>query len=108
MKAQEYFDKYFSNEKELTEQIGRKCTDMFREFLSEFEIIKKQRKINSLNGMVGIIKELNTKWNSVVEKANNHFGIRVLKRNVIWNECLSRLSPTEYKRKPNGESEGTE
>jgi hypothetical protein len=100
MKAQEYFDKYFSNEKELTEALETKCTDMFREFLSEIETIKTQRKVNSLNGLVGIVRELNEKWNSVAEKANKHFGTKFIKRNVVWNICLAEEWGQTYPRKP--------
>lgn len=100
MKAQEYFDKYFSNEKELTASFGTKCEDMFREFLSEFKTITRQRKVSSITGMLGTVRELNEKWNSVAEKANKHFGIKVVKRNVIWNMCLAEKWEKEYPRKP--------
>ena len=104
MKAQEYFEKYFENAKMETakdiEEIGINAKKMFQDFADEVSKIEKKRNVKSLSGLVGIIRELNEKWNSVVGKVERKFSTKVLARNVIWNNFLSSLYPDEFMRKP--------
>ena len=107
MKAKEYFDKYFGNVKSEQEMIEN-AKSMYVDFSKEFEEIKEKRKIKTLGGLVGIIRELNDKWNSIATKVEEKFSAQFLKRNAIWNNWLSEKFGDEYPRKPDGEerSEG--
>lgn len=89
MKAQEYFEKYFENAKA-----------MFRDMLKEFDEIKKVRKPTTMGGLVGIVRELNDKWNSVAGRVERKFSTPVIKRNAVWNVLLSEKFGDKYPRKP--------
>ncbi len=107
MKAKEYFDKYFANVKS-EKEIIENAKSMYRDFFTEFDEIKEKRKYKSLDGFVGIIRELNDKWNSIATKVEAKFSTQILKRNAIWNNWLSEKWGDEFPRKPDGEerSEG--
>lgn len=99
MKSQEYFDKYFAkvgNETELFEN----CKAMLGDMMGEFEDIRAKRKVKTLDGIVGIVRELNEKWNSVANKVENKFSTKLIKRNVIWNMLLSEKLSEYFPRKP--------
>lgn len=100
MKAQEYFDKYFADKKYANVSIVDSIQEMYREFLREYEVIKNQRGVKTMNGAVGVIRELNEKWNSVAAKVEKKFGVKIIKRNVIWNKVLSEEWGEIYPRKP--------
>ena len=100
MKAQEYFEKYFMNITGLDVQVlTDNCNQMFKDFNEEVEQLLKQRNCKTDSAAIGVIRELNEKWNSVVAKADKKFGVKLFKRNVIWNIYAADLSPI-YKRKP--------
>lgn len=107
MKAKEYFDKYFGNVKSEQEMIEN-AKSMYADFFKEFEAIKEKRKIKTMDGLVGIIRELNDKWNSIATKVEAKFSAQFLKRNAIWNNWLYERWGDEFPRKPDGEerSEG--
>lgn len=98
MKAQEYFEKYFKNLEITLPNIVESSKQMFNDFNDEIGYLMKQRNCKTHSVAIAIIKELNQKWNSVVEKVHKHFGFECLKRNVIWNYYMPEY-PT-YKRKP--------
>lgn len=60
----------------------------------------KQRNCKTDSVAIGVIRELNQKWNSVVEKVNKKFGVKTLKRNVIWNVYIAENENAGYARKP--------
>lgn len=99
MKSQEYFDKYFSTVKDGNELLENSKA-MLREMLGEFEAIKTQRKVSTVSGIVGIVRELNERWNSVAYKVEKKFSAKLLKRNVIWNMVLADKFSEEFPRKP--------
>lgn len=99
MKAQEYYEKYFENVENF-EEIAKNGGSMFQDMLNEFDEIKKQRKVKTFDGSVGIVRELNDKWNAVVGKVERKFSERVMKRNVIWNLLLPNVDEGAYPRKP--------
>lgn len=99
MKAIEYVEKYFSKDFKTVDELRTSVYDMFKEFLGEFDAIKKQRNPKTVDAIVGIVRTLNEKWNSVAEATEKKFGDRIVKRNVIWNELLANEFPT-YQRKP--------
>lgn len=68
--------------------------------MGEFSEIKAKRNPKTLEGVVGIVRELNDKWNSVAGKVERKFSTRVLKRNVIWNVLLSEGWGELFPRKP--------
>lgn len=110
MKAKEYFDKYFadlklneddSNLDEVNQKLEENAKAMLRDFVKENSEMVAKRNPKTVDGIAAIARELNDKWNSVASKVNAHFGVRVLKRNVIWNEFLCRHSlGWGFKRKP--------
>lgn len=99
MKSQEYFQKYFENAKSI-EEITKNSNAMFKDFLGEFNEINAKRKITTLDGVIGIVRELNEKWNSVAGKVEKKFSTKVIKRNVIWNVFLSEKWGELYPKKP--------
>lgn len=99
MKAKEYFEKYFENVKSF-EEISKNAKAMFQDMLKEFDEIKKTRNPKTSDGLVGIVRELNDKWNSIAAKVEKKFSTPVIKRNVIWNVFLSEQLPMQFPRKP--------
>lgn len=101
MKADAYFEKYFGSISYPDSSVLEAGQKMYVEFLGEYEIIKEQRHVTTMNGAVGIIKELNEKWNAVESRVAKKFGKRVIKRNVIWNTTLSDAWGETYPHKEN-------
>ena len=99
MKAKEYFEKYFENVKSF-EEISENGKAMFKDMLKEFDEIKKTRNPKTSDGLVGIVRELNDKWNSVAAKVEQKFSTPVIKRNVIWNVLLADGWVSKFPRKP--------
>lgn len=99
MKSQEYFQKYFENVKS-DDEIIKNAKAMWKDFLEEFSEIKAKRNPKTLDGTVGIVRELNEKWNSVAGKVEKKFSTQILKRNVIWNVLLSEKWGELYPKKP--------
>lgn len=99
MKAKEYFEKYFENVKSF-EEISENGKAMFKDMLKEFDEIKKARNPKTVDGLVGIVRELNDKWNSVAAKVEQKFSTAVIKRNVIWNVLLADRWASKFPRKP--------
>ena len=93
MKAQEYVDKYFSELPETATECESAAKKMFKDFSCEITSLKNQRKVKTGSGMVGIIRELNEKWNSVSSKVEKKYGVQIIKRNVIWNFYLADEFP---------------
>lgn len=99
MKAKEYFEKYFENVKSFDE-IAESGKAMLRDMMGEYQEIKKVRKPKTLDGIVGIVRELNDKWNSVAGKVEQKLSVPVIKRNVIWNMLSSEEWGDIFPRKP--------
>lgn len=99
MKAQEYFDKYFASVKSF-EEIAENGKAMFRDMAKEYNEIARKRNIKTYGGAVGVVRELNDKWNSVAGKVEKKFSTKVIKRNVIWNVFLSEEWGDTFPRKP--------
>lgn len=99
MKAKEYYEKYFENAKTF-EEIAENGKAMFRDMLKEFDGLKKTRNPKTVDGLVGIVRELNDKWNSVAAKVEQKFSTPVIKRNVIWNVLLADGFVSDFPRKP--------
>jgi len=99
MKSQEYFQKYFENAEDLDE-IVKNSKAMFKDFLGEFSEIDAKRKPTTTEGVAGIVRELNEKWNSVAGKVEKKFSTQIIKRNVIWNVLLSEKWGELYPKKP--------
>lgn len=98
MKAQEYFDKYFSERPKTFKELEFNAIQMLREFRGEAEELQNKRKVTTDSGIVGIVRELNDKWNSVSNKIVKKYGEQLIKRNVIWNIFLADKLP-EFERK---------
>lgn len=99
MKAKEYFDKYFESAKSF-EEIAENGKALFGDLLDEYSQLRIARNVKTADGLVGIIRELNDKWNSVASRVEHKFSVPVLKRNVIWNTLLSEKLGNIYPRKP--------
>lgn len=85
MKAQEYFEKYFKDLEPILPNIIEAGQKMLNDFNDEIGYLMEQRNCKTDSVALAIVKELNQKWNSVVEKVHKHFGFECLNRNVIWN-----------------------
>lgn len=99
MKAQEYFNKYFAELPKTIEEAKANAQNMLVDFSGEVELLLKQRNIKTDDGAVGVIRELNEKWNSVANKVEKKYGKKILKRNIIWNVYLAEIDESKYKRK---------
>lgn len=101
MKAQEYFDKYFTNV-----EGGGAMSNAAAEFqFALFDEVKtrcEQKNIKTTDAMIGVVREINDKWNSVGNKLEKKYGRKVLLRNVIWNRLLADGFPHDPRcaRKP--------
>ena len=99
MKAIEYFEKYFKNidaQHPTEEAILNSASLMMKEMINEIDVLSKARKVSTGVGLVGIVKEINDKWNSVVSKTTKHFSLQCLKRNVIYNMLLAEELPERF------------
>lgn len=99
MKAKEYFGRYFENVSSFDE-VSENGKAMFRDILKEFDEIKKMRNPKTSDGLIGIVRELNDKWNSVAAKVEQKFSTPVIKRNVVWNLLLADGFAGKFTRKP--------
>jgi hypothetical protein len=102
MKANEYIDTYMTG---ITtdEQAKKGATEMFRAFAGEFQTICEQRKVKTVMGQEGVVRELNEKWNSIANKVEKMYHQPILKRNIIWNIFLSDADPVRWPKKPEGD-----
>lgn len=99
MKATEYFEKYFKNidaQHPTEKEILNSASLMMKEMMNEIDVLSKARKVSTGVGLVGIVKEINDKWNSVVSKTTKHFSVQLLKRNVIYNMLLAKDLPERF------------
>ena len=99
MKSQEYFEKYFANESNPA-VLEKNCKAMLLDFLKEYDVLKKQRNMKTVDGLVGIVRELNEKWNAVAGRVERKFSVKLIKRNVLWNELLSNGDELRFPRRP--------
>ncbi len=99
MKAQEYFANYLENVKS-KEELDTNCVQMFKDFVTEFETIKNARRVATVEGIVGIVRELNDKWNAIANKAYAKYGTTIIRKNIIWNKFLSDQNEKMWPRKP--------
>lgn len=101
MKAQDYFDKYFAKADTLpTGELYSRSKAMLHDMIGEFEQLRKARKAKTVSAVVGIVNELNAKWNAVANKVEQKCGERILKRNVLYNIVLHDAYPNDFPRKP--------
>ena len=99
MKEQEYVDKYFEKVDDI-EEISKNAVILYQDLIKEYSEILAKRNVKTLEGAVGIVRELNEKWNSVVSKVEKKHKEQIIRRNVIWNTLLSDQWGKEYPRKP--------
>lgn len=99
MKAQKYYEKYFENCTS-REELNDGVTKLYYDILDEYQVLQKSRGAKTLAASVGIVRELNDKWNAVASLVENKFKSKVLKRNVIWNIVLSEAWPDRFPKKP--------
>ena len=98
MKAREYFEKYFKDLEITLPNIVESSKQMLNDFNDELKHLMKQRNCKTDSAAIAVVKELNQKWNSVIEKVHKHYGFVCLKRNVFWNYFAAKFP--ELKRKP--------
>lgn len=82
MKAKEYFDKY---SKQIVEEAKRDESatigKMYMDFVSEMKSMIESRHVKTYNGVIGIIGELNQKWNSIVNMFQAEYILSPVNRN---------------------------
>ena len=101
MKAQEYFDKYFSQADTLPSgELFERSKAMLKDMGDEFAQLGRARNAKTFSAVVSIVNELNTKWNSVASKVEKKCGEPKLKRNVFYNLILHDKFPNKFSRKP--------
>ena len=93
MKAQEYVDKYFAELPETATEREEAAKEMFREISREINTLREKRNVRTDSGAVGIVREINEKWNSISSKIEKKYGVQIIKRNVIWNFYLADEFP---------------
>lgn len=102
MKAIEYVEKYGEFLSELhrtnldtvsapelasiTDRLESTMYEIFHDFRMEFMAIKNKRNVHTFSGCWSIAKELNDKWNAVINLMEKKYGIGVLQRNSFLND----------------------
>ena len=81
MKAKEYFEKY---EKPIMDELGTTGIESIRglvlEMSKEVEVICEKRNTSHDKAAAAVIKEMNDKWNAIVNLFEKKYGASPLKR----------------------------
>lgn len=100
MKAKEYFEKY--NEKIMEEAVSPNAdhsngpaAQMYYDFVGELKEIIKPRKVRYDRGALSSIRELNQKWNAVVNLFEQKYGISPIKRDGFERQINISLGITK-------------
>lgn len=96
MKAKDYFEKY---ENAIIEDVKGNSTSgiskLLIELSEEVEAIYRKRGGKSNCALIGVIKELNQKWNAIGALFEKRYGASPLKRNGFikyWKNQLPELN----------------
>lgn len=106
MKAKEYFEKYGEGimEEARSPEIvtDGPMAKMYISFHIEARDMIKQRNVKTDNGLFGIVREMNDKWNAVANLFIKKYGVSPIKRDgfkIGWMQQLN-LSEEEKARLP--------
>ena len=96
MKAKEYFDKY---SKQIIEEARRDESatigKMYMDFVSEMKSMIESRHVKTDDGVIGIIGELNQKWNSIVNMFQTRCGDSPVARNGFAKAIGEQIPETK-------------
>ena len=97
MKAKEYFEKYDQLIiTELKNGTSKHTKSLLLELSDEVEQLAKKRHIIRGEAFISIIKEINTKWNSICSMFEKKYGVSPLKWNgfkEFWKYEMPELRP---------------
>ena len=92
MKAKDYFEKYedliFSD---IREESTTYTTKLLVELSKEVDTLYKNRRGKSNSALVGVIKEINQKWNAIGTLFEKKYGVSPLKRNGFLEYWKSQI-----------------
>ena len=92
MKAKEYYTKYkdliMSSDGKVSEKAA---ADLIMEFFGEVNTLSKQRNIQTDKAMVGALKELDIKWESLCNLFYKEYGFNVLRRNAFMDFWVEKI-----------------
>ena len=95
MNAKEYFEKYGEDiwEEAHDPKIRRDgpMAKMFIAFSVEVKEIIKERNVKTDDGLMGIIRSQNQKWNAVVNLFVKQYGVSPIKRDGFWTGWCEQL-----------------
>lgn len=96
MKAKEYFDKY---SKQIVEEDKRDeaatIRKMYMDFVSEMKSMIESRHVKTDNGVIGIIREQNQKWNSIVNMFQAEYTFSPIARNGFAGAIGEQIPETK-------------
>lgn len=99
MKAKEYFALYeegIMEEAKSPEIItDGPVSKIFIAFNIEARDLIRSRNVKTDNGLFGVIREMNDKWNAVVNLFHKKYGVSPLKRDGFKIGWMSQLNLTE-------------
>ena len=96
MKAKEYFEKYDQLIiTELKNETSKSAISLLLELSDEVPQLAKQRNVVGGKAVISIIKEINTKWNSICSMFEKKYGVSPLKWNgfkEFWKHRMPELA----------------
>lgn len=92
MKAKEYFEKYESLIlTDIREESTTYTTELVVELNKEVDTLYKDRNGKSNSALVGVLKEINQKWNAIGTLFEKKYGVSPLKRNGFLEYWKSQI-----------------
>ena len=95
MKAKEYYEKYESVLHASDDAtINKGLSDMMLEMTGESEKMIQARNAKSNSALVGVLNELNNKWNAVINLDEKKYGASIIARNgfkAFWLHKMPEL-----------------
>lgn len=96
MKAVEYFEKYKELISNKNEEISREgVINLVMDLSRELNDLLDKKNIKTDHGVIGAVKEQNSKWNAMIPMFEKEFGQPILARNGFNKYIVSILPETE-------------
>ena len=92
MKAKELYAKYKDDIMSSGDTVATPAVyDLLHELSTEASDMYKARNCNSSSAMISIFRELNTKWNAIVNLFEKEYGFSPLKRDGFLNFAVAKV-----------------
>lgn len=89
MKAKEYFDKY---EEKILHGDTQQIYELFMEMVQESKKIMHERHCKTDSAVVGVVREMNDRWNSIVGMFEKKYdGLSPIKRDGYKNFWVNEI-----------------